>query len=156
MASHQSIGSGSSSKSGKSSSMGQQVLCYHNQIAPLRTVKYDGPTKGKRFYGCSYWPEQRTCGFFKWVDEIDEVGDLQMLLQQKDSKIAELEQEMEELKQKVKRLKAKKEKLQDEVGEMGIATTETLFQMKENNTDKKLMLTLVFSWAFFTLVLLMK
>ncbi|KAL2901914.1 Protein ZGRF1 [Bienertia sinuspersici] len=87
MASHQSIGSGSSSKSGKSSSMGQQVLCYHNQIAPLRTVKYDGPTKGKRFYGCSYWP----------VNEIDEVGDLQMLLQQKDSKIAELEQEMEEL-----------------------------------------------------------
>ncbi|KAL2901897.1 Protein ZGRF1 [Bienertia sinuspersici] len=113
MASHQSIGSGSSSKSGKSSSMGQQVLCYHNQIAPLRTVKYDGPTKGKRFYGCSYWP-------------------------------------------KVKRLKAKKEKLQDEVGEMGIATTETLFEMKENNTDKKLMLTLVFSWPFLTLVLLMK
>ncbi|KAL2923532.1 DNA topoisomerase 3-alpha [Bienertia sinuspersici] len=136
--------------------MGQQVLCYHNQIAPLRTVKYDGPTKGKRFYGCSYWPEHRTCGFFKWVDEIDEVGELQMLLQQKDSKIAELQQEMEEMKQKVKRLKAKKEKLQDEVGEMGVATTETLFEMKENSTDKKLMLTLVFSWAFFTLVLLMK
>ncbi|KAL2934426.1 Protein ZGRF1 [Bienertia sinuspersici] len=41
--------------------MGQQVLCYHNKIAPLRMVKYDGPTKGKRFYGCSYWP--RTCRF---------------------------------------------------------------------------------------------
>ncbi|KAL2893734.1 Exostosin-3, partial [Bienertia sinuspersici] len=75
--------------------------------------------------------EQRTCGFFKWVDEIGEVGELQMLLQEKDSKIAKLEQEMEELKQKVKRLKVKKEKLQDEVGEMGIATTETLFEMKE-------------------------
>ncbi|KAL2895016.1 DNA topoisomerase 3-alpha [Bienertia sinuspersici] len=55
MASHQSIGSGSSSKSEKSSSMGQKVLCYHKQIALLRTVKYDGPTKGKRFYGCSYY-----------------------------------------------------------------------------------------------------
>ncbi|KAL2898818.1 Protein ZGRF1 [Bienertia sinuspersici] len=154
MASHQSIGSGSSSKYGKSSSMDQQVLCYHNQIAPLRTVKYGGPTKGKRFYGCSYWP--RTCRFFKWVDEIDEVGDLQMLLQQKDSKIAELEQEVEEMKQKVKRLKAKKVKLQAEVREIGIATSGTLFEMKENNIDKKPMLTLVFSWAFFALVLLMK
>ncbi|KAL2898828.1 Protein ZGRF1 [Bienertia sinuspersici] len=137
MASHQSIGSGSSLKYGKSSSMDQQVLCYHNQIAPLRTVKYGGPTKGKRFMVVL------TGRFFKWVDEINEVGDLQMLLQQKDSKITELEQEVEELKQKVKRLKAKKVKLQDEVREIGIATSGTLFEMKENNIDKKLMLTLV-------------
>uniref|UniRef100_A0A803LPI8 GRF-type domain-containing protein n=1 Tax=Chenopodium quinoa TaxID=63459 RepID=A0A803LPI8_CHEQI len=128
MASHNSIGSSSRSRSKQTSS--SQVVCYHNEIAPLRTVRYDGPTKGKRFFGCSYWPEQRTCGFFKWADEVDD--------------------------DKVKRLKAKKEKLVEEVEEMGIATTETMFELKENNTDKRLMLTLVFSWAFFTLVLLMK
>ncbi|KAL2905319.1 V-type ATP synthase subunit I, partial [Bienertia sinuspersici] len=91
--------------------MGQQVLCYHNEIAPLMTMKYHGPTKGNIFYGCSYWLVR-------------------------DSKTVELEQEKEELKQKVKRLKVKKEKLQDEVGEMRIATTKTLLEMKENNTDK--------------------
>ncbi|KAL2942620.1 Protein ZGRF1 [Bienertia sinuspersici] len=82
--------------------MGQQVLCYHNQIAPLRTVKYDGPTKGKCYYGCSYWPN-RGHAYFS--------NGLMKLMKLKDSKIAEVEQEMEELKQKVKRLKAKKEKL---------------------------------------------
>ncbi|KAL2924730.1 Golgi apparatus membrane protein TVP23, partial [Bienertia sinuspersici] len=40
------------------------------------------------------------------------------------------------------KVEGKKEKLQDEVRELGIATTETMFEMKENNTDKKLMLTL--------------
>lgn len=39
---------------------------------------------------------------------------------------------------------------------MGIATTETLYEITQSNTDKKLMSTLVFSWAFFTLVLLFK
>uniref|UniRef100_A0A803MU94 GRF-type domain-containing protein n=1 Tax=Chenopodium quinoa TaxID=63459 RepID=A0A803MU94_CHEQI len=154
MASHNSIGSSSRSRSKQTSS--SQVVCYHNEIAPLRTVHYDGPTKGKRFFGCSYWPEQRTCGFFKWADEVDDVCDLQHLVMEKETRICELEYEMDMMKDKVKRLKAKKEKLVEEVEEMGIATTETMFELKENNTDKRLMLTLVFSWAFFTLVLLMK
>ncbi|KAL2923538.1 Ubiquitin carboxyl-terminal hydrolase 2 [Bienertia sinuspersici] len=123
MASHQSIGSGSSSKSGK--------IKFNGSASPLLPQS-----------NCSFedsevrWSNQRKA--LLWLFLLAGIN------------------EMEELKQKVKRLKEKKEKLQDEVGEMGIATTETLFEMKENNTDKKLMLTLVFSWAFFTLVLLMK
>ncbi|KAL2932850.1 Anthranilate synthase component 1, partial [Bienertia sinuspersici] len=30
--------------------------CLHDEIAPLRTVIFHGPTRGKRFYGCPYWP----------------------------------------------------------------------------------------------------
>uniref|UniRef100_A0A803LR25 Uncharacterized protein n=1 Tax=Chenopodium quinoa TaxID=63459 RepID=A0A803LR25_CHEQI len=100
--------------------------------------------------------EQRTCGFFKWADEVDDVRNLQHLVMEKETRICELEYEMDMMKDKVKRLKAKKEKLVEEVEEMGIATTEIMFELKENNTDKRLMLTLVFSWAFFTLVMLMK
>uniref|UniRef100_A0A803L7U1 GRF-type domain-containing protein n=1 Tax=Chenopodium quinoa TaxID=63459 RepID=A0A803L7U1_CHEQI len=123
MASHNSIGSSSRSRSKQTSS--SQVVCYHNEISPLRTVRYDGPTKGKRFFGCSYWPEQRTCGFFKWADEVDDVRDLQHLVMEKETRICELEYEMDMMKDKVKRLKANKEKLVEEVEEMGIATTET-------------------------------
>uniref|UniRef100_A0A803N2H6 Uncharacterized protein n=1 Tax=Chenopodium quinoa TaxID=63459 RepID=A0A803N2H6_CHEQI len=103
--------------------------------SPLRTVRYDGLTKGKSFFRCLYWPH---------------------LVMEKETRICELEYELDMMKDKVKRLKANKEKLVEEVEEMGIATTETMFELKENNNDKRLMLTLVFSWAFYTLVLLMK
>uniref|UniRef100_A0A803N0M7 GRF-type domain-containing protein n=1 Tax=Chenopodium quinoa TaxID=63459 RepID=A0A803N0M7_CHEQI len=164
MASHLSVGSGSSrSRSKGNSSSPAKLVCYHNELAPLRTVRYDGSTKGKRFYGCSYWPEKRTCGFFKWADEVNDLRELQNIVVEKEETISELEHQVQMLKQdmdlmrdKVKKLKAKKEKLVEEVEEMGISTTETMFELKENNTDKRLMITLVFSWAFFTLVLMFK
>ncbi|KAL2923882.1 Endonuclease 8-like 3 [Bienertia sinuspersici] len=152
MASHTSISS--SRTRSRASPLPHQVVCYHNEVVPLRVVRYDGPTKGKHFYGCSYWP--RTCGFFKWLDEVDDVRELQQIVGERDCQIAELNTEKDELKEKVRRLKDKKEKLVDEVEEMGIATAETMFELKENKKDKKLMLALVFSWAFFTLILFMK
>uniref|UniRef100_A0A803KV08 Uncharacterized protein n=1 Tax=Chenopodium quinoa TaxID=63459 RepID=A0A803KV08_CHEQI len=78
------------------------------------------------------WAEHSTCGFFKWVDDIRE---LQYQNVDKNSIIMELEDKIELLKEKVRKLKAKQEKLVDQVEEMGMATTETLFEMKENNTD---------------------
>uniref|UniRef100_A0A803MUD0 GRF-type domain-containing protein n=1 Tax=Chenopodium quinoa TaxID=63459 RepID=A0A803MUD0_CHEQI len=138
----------------KGNSSPAKLVCYHNEFAPLRTVRYDGPTKRKRFYGCSYWPEQITCGFFKWADEVDDIRDLQQIIVEKDETISDLEhqvdmlkQEMEVMRDKVKKLKAKKEKLFEEVEEIGSATTETMFELKENNTDKRLMLTLVLSFS---------
>uniref|UniRef100_A0A803N2H7 Uncharacterized protein n=1 Tax=Chenopodium quinoa TaxID=63459 RepID=A0A803N2H7_CHEQI len=92
----------------------------------------------------------------QWADEVDDVHDLQHLVMEKETRICELEYELDMMKDKVKRLKANKEKLVEEVEEMGIATTETMFELKKNNNDKRLMLTLVFSWAFYTLVLFMK
>uniref|UniRef100_A0A803N9T0 GRF-type domain-containing protein n=1 Tax=Chenopodium quinoa TaxID=63459 RepID=A0A803N9T0_CHEQI len=92
--SHGSVGSGSRFRSrGNSSPM--QVYCNHDKVAPLRTVRHDGPTKGKRFYGCSYWPEQRTCSFFKWYDVVDDVKVLQHRVLDKESRISELEDEIE-------------------------------------------------------------
>ena len=88
------------------------------------------------------------------MDEVDDVQELQTIVMERDTQIVELEMEKDELKEKIRRLKAKKEKLVNEVEE--IATTETMFALKENNKDKKLMLTLIFSWAFFSLVLFMK
>uniref|UniRef100_A0A803N1D8 GRF-type domain-containing protein n=1 Tax=Chenopodium quinoa TaxID=63459 RepID=A0A803N1D8_CHEQI len=160
MASHVSIGSASKSKSRGRANSAQsqlgQVYCYHDEVAPLRAVRHDGPTKGKRFYGCSYWPEQRTCGYFKWHDEVDDVRVVQQAIADKGSTIMELKDENMCLRDRVKKLKSKKEVLEDEVAEMGIATTKTMYELKEHNTDRKLMLTLVFSWCFFTLVLLFK
>uniref|UniRef100_A0A803N245 GRF-type domain-containing protein n=1 Tax=Chenopodium quinoa TaxID=63459 RepID=A0A803N245_CHEQI len=105
-----SVGSGARSRSrGNSSPI--QVYCYHDDVAPLRTVRHNGPTKGKRFYGCSYWPEQRTCDFFKWYDEVDDVKVLQHRVLDKISRISELEDENECLREKVKKLKAKRRSL---------------------------------------------
>uniref|UniRef100_A0A803MJI9 Zinc finger GRF-type domain-containing protein n=1 Tax=Chenopodium quinoa TaxID=63459 RepID=A0A803MJI9_CHEQI len=56
MASHLFVGSGSSRSRSKGNASPSQLVCYHNEIAPLRIIRYDGPTKGKIFYGCSYWP----------------------------------------------------------------------------------------------------
>ncbi|KAL2928155.1 Protein ZGRF1 [Bienertia sinuspersici] len=32
------------------------MMCYHDEVAPLKVVKYNGPTMGERFYTCAYWP----------------------------------------------------------------------------------------------------
>ncbi|KAL2938559.1 DNA topoisomerase 3-alpha [Bienertia sinuspersici] len=50
---------------------------------------------GKRYYGCSFWP--RTCGFFRWADEVNDKREMRFLLLEKDTKIAELEHEIDML-----------------------------------------------------------
>ncbi|KMT01480.1 hypothetical protein BVRB_9g214870 [Beta vulgaris subsp. vulgaris] len=155
MASNTTTGSSSyrSNRSTRSKSGGQMV-CYHQQIAPIRVVRVEGPTKGKRFYGCAYWPA--TCGFFKWADELDDVGELQHGIFVRDGFIQELEDQNILLREKIKKLKMKQEKLVDEVEEMGIATTETLYELKSNTTEKKLLFGLFMSWVFFAIMFLLK
>ncbi|KAL2904688.1 DNA topoisomerase 3-alpha, partial [Bienertia sinuspersici] len=149
MASQQSHLSGCSSRSRGSLS---QVRCYHNEIAPLRSVKHNGPAMGKRFYGCAYWPQQ-TCGFFKWADHPDEVRELQMLVFGKDTIIAQLEMEKELLENKVKELKEKKAVLQDQVEELSIENNETHLAMCTTRADKRVLAALALSWVFFALVM---
>uniref|UniRef100_A0A803MKI9 Uncharacterized protein n=1 Tax=Chenopodium quinoa TaxID=63459 RepID=A0A803MKI9_CHEQI len=156
MASRLSVGSGSSrfrSRGNSSPAIGvpPQRVCTVEDCSLVQR-------RGKGFMG-----EQKTCGFFNWADEVDDVRDLQQIVIGKEETISDLEhqvdmlkQEMEVMRDKVKKSKAKNEKLFEKVEEMGIATTETMFELNENNTDKRLMLTLVFSWAFFTLVLMLK
>ncbi|KAL2931415.1 DNA topoisomerase 3-alpha, partial [Bienertia sinuspersici] len=102
MSSHSQSFSGCSSRTRGSY---PEVKCYHGEISPLRCVKHNGPTMGKKFFGCAYWP--KTCGFFKWANYLDDIRELQMLVFEKDTKIAELKMEKDFLQDKVKELKGK-------------------------------------------------
>ncbi|KAL2896591.1 DNA topoisomerase 3-alpha [Bienertia sinuspersici] len=130
------------------------VKCFHDEIAPLRTVKFHGPTLGKRFYGCPYWP--RTCGYFKWADEVDEVKELQFMLFEKDTAISELQYEKECLEESVKKLKENNSKLEDDVNELALENAVKFESMESVKADKKLVFAMLLSWIFFAVVLLIK
>ncbi|KAL2927331.1 DNA topoisomerase 3-alpha [Bienertia sinuspersici] len=130
------------------------VKCYHDDVAPIRTVKVNCPTQGRRFYGCSHYP--RTFGFFKWADEVDNVLELQMLAIEKDTKISELEYERDVLKGKVKKLKQSTTELENQVAELAIENTEKFHAMETVKADKKLCIMLFMSWVFFAFVILFK
>ncbi|KAL2921026.1 DNA topoisomerase 3-alpha, partial [Bienertia sinuspersici] len=113
-----------------------QLYCFHNEVAPLRVVRHVGPHQGKRFYGCSYWP--RTCGFFKWEDEIDDIREMQQLMFEGDVKIAKLELHKSELEMKVKRLKDRKSELEDQI-------TEARLKLQSTRACRKLALAFILS-----------
>ncbi|KAL2922788.1 Protein ZGRF1, partial [Bienertia sinuspersici] len=138
IASQQSHSSGCSSRSRGSLS---QVRCYHNEIAPLRSVKHNGPTIGKRFYGCAYWPITNMW-IFKWADEVRE---LQMLVFEKDTTIAQPEMEKELLEKKVRVLKKKKVVLHEQVEEFSIENNETHLAMYTARADKRVLAALALS-----------
>ncbi|KAL2904619.1 Testis-expressed protein 9 [Bienertia sinuspersici] len=71
-----------------------QVLCYHDEVVPLRVVRFNGPTAGKYFHGCSYWP-------YKCFE--------------KDTKIADLEMNINMLEEKVKKQKEVISKQEDQI-----------------------------------------
>ncbi|KAL2936235.1 DNA topoisomerase 3-alpha [Bienertia sinuspersici] len=129
---------------------GPRIYCYHNEVAPLRVMKHNGPNQGKQFYGCPHWP-QKTCGFFKWTHEVQNVDDLQYMVLEKDTALIELEHEKKTLKKEVKELKAENEKLEDMVDELSIENTETRLFIKATVADKKLVVALIISWFFLLL-----
>ncbi|KAL2899331.1 TNF receptor-associated factor 6, partial [Bienertia sinuspersici] len=111
------------------------VLCFHQDLVPLRTVKVRGPTRGKH--------------------EEDRVQELQFLLFEKDTRIAELQMLIEELENEVKNLKQANWKLEDDVAEMAIENTEQLAIISSATGDKKLYNLLVASWVLFAIMLLL-
>ncbi|KAL2935481.1 DNA topoisomerase 3-alpha [Bienertia sinuspersici] len=133
-----SSGSGSSAQSRG----GPQVLCYHNEFAPLREVKHSCINQGRKFYGCGYWPirirfvtfchcliYQRSCGFFKWAEEVNEVRDLQLMLLEKENTIFELEHDKYLLEEKI--------------------------FIDATRADKKWTFAMIVSWVFFAIMLLL-
>ncbi|KAL2930897.1 DNA topoisomerase 3-alpha [Bienertia sinuspersici] len=102
MVSQNSSASGSSSQYRLS---GPVVKCYHNEVAPLRVVRHNGPRLGMKFYACAYWPA--TCGFFSWVDDANLIQDMQFQILDKDTTITDLDNE-------VKMLKEENENLEDQ------------------------------------------
>ncbi|KAL2894721.1 Protein ZGRF1, partial [Bienertia sinuspersici] len=136
--SHQSIGSGSSRSR---SEQNRVVLCYHNEPAPVKTVRYNGPTLGRRFYGCPNWPNN-TCGFFRWADEVDDIRQLQFKIQEYITEIAELQMSHEMVEEEYKKLKKKYDKQQEELEESWMENATIRTGLYSANADKKLMLTL--------------
>ncbi|KAL2931695.1 Protein ZGRF1 [Bienertia sinuspersici] len=146
MASQNSSASGSSQNTGP----GNHLYCYHNEIAPLRVVRFQGPKMGKMFYGCSFWP--RTCGFFRWADEVNDEREMRFLLLEKDTKIAELEHEIDMLQLKLKEVETKNAELEDLVHEVGIECTKRRLIMESASADKKMGFYLVASWILFAIM----
>ncbi|KAL2893337.1 Sucrose non-fermenting protein kinase 1 [Bienertia sinuspersici] len=113
MATQNSAGSASFSAS-RSRSRGstgsiKPVKCY-----TMKLLAYDGSIQ---------WPysrQKRTCGFFKWADEVDTVNELQFMVFERDTIISEIEYEKELLEADVKKLRKKGEELQDQVNELAM------------------------------------
>ncbi|KAL2934257.1 DNA-(apurinic or apyrimidinic site) lyase 2, partial [Bienertia sinuspersici] len=96
------------------------VKCFHKEEAPLRVVRFNGPTVGKRFYGCAHWP----------AEEVDEIIELQQKMFEKDVTIAELQMENDMLERTNERLK-------DDVAELAIENIETKEIIGSVRADRK-------------------
>ncbi|KAL2893651.1 putative cysteine desulfurase IscS 1 [Bienertia sinuspersici] len=92
---------------------------------------------------------KRTCGYFKWADEVDEVKELQFMLFEKDTAISEL-QICEEAERK------KNSKLEDDVNELALEEAVKFKSMESVKADKKLVFAMLLSWISFVVVLLIK
>ncbi|KAL2894219.1 Heat shock factor protein 1 [Bienertia sinuspersici] len=101
-----------------------QIVCYHNELAPLRV---------------------RTCGFFQWLDECNDIRDLQYQLLEKECIISELQHENDILKAKVGNLKKKLSQKQDVVDELSIECTERSLLMDEMFAKRRITYVLLFS-----------
>ncbi|KAL2920728.1 DNA topoisomerase 3-alpha [Bienertia sinuspersici] len=128
-------------------SVGPRMYCYHNEVAPLRVVKHNGPNQGGQFYGCPHWPQKTYGFFFKWTHEVQNVDDLQYMVLEKDTALIELEHENKTLKKEVEELKAENAKLGDMVAELAIENTEIRLFMEATMADKKLAVALIISWV---------
>ncbi|KAL2895408.1 Protein ZGRF1, partial [Bienertia sinuspersici] len=121
--------SGSSSQSRLSSPV---LKCYHNEVAPLRIVRHNGPRLGMKFYACAYWP-------VTGVDYVNHIQDMQFQILDKDTTIADLENE-------VKMLKEENENLEDQLAEVGIECNERRLMMECEADEKRKTYALLLSW----------
>ncbi|CAB3368498.1 Hypothetical predicted protein [Cloeon dipterum] len=46
-----------------------RCTCNNSPAAVMRSVRKEGPNKGRQFWGCEK-PMGQSCGFFKWADEV--------------------------------------------------------------------------------------
>ncbi|KAL2922999.1 Serine/threonine-protein kinase ATM [Bienertia sinuspersici] len=116
-----------------------QLLCYHNDIAPIRVVKHDGPTRGKRFY--AHWP----MNLMQFVNCNSSC--LKKIL-----RLLNWSFENSLLQEKVKELKQTNLKNRDQLEEILLENSVTREGMYTATADKKLYVFLLMSWVFFSVV----
>ncbi|KAL2899744.1 Endonuclease 8-like 3, partial [Bienertia sinuspersici] len=126
---HVSQNSSASGSSSQSRLSGPVLKCYHNEVAPLRIVRHNGPRMGIKFYACAYSPKA-TCSVFSWVDDANLIQDMQFQILDKDTTIADLESE-------VKMLKEENENLEELLAEVGIECNEKRLMMECEADDKR-------------------
>ncbi|KAL2937372.1 Protein FAR1-RELATED SEQUENCE 5 [Bienertia sinuspersici] len=86
--------------------------------------------------------KKATCGFFRWVDDVNDIEDMQYQIVEKDTTIADLENE-------VKMLKEQNETLEELLAEVGIECSERRLMMECEVDDKRKTYALLLSWVFF-------
>ncbi|KAK9749034.1 hypothetical protein RND81_02G098300 [Saponaria officinalis] len=109
------------------------VYCNHSLAAVLTTAK-KGPHVGKKFYGCSLWP-QNGCGFFQLEEMQADVGS--------NLTSSDLETQIKNYEAKLKKMKLKNEKLKMEVSMLKVKVE------KHSKGEKIVMFGLIFSWIIF-------
>ncbi|KAH9626577.1 hypothetical protein KSS87_000654 [Heliosperma pusillum] len=121
----------SSSSISTSPNLMNHLLCKHEIPAILRKVK-KGIHVGKKFYGCSLWPDNG-CGFFEFEDKVLDDSGLQM-------DFLEMKRNLEE---KIEKLIMKNEKLKEDIMASRI-------QIRKHCQGEKIAMTLLLiSWIFF-------
>ncbi|KAL2904401.1 DNA topoisomerase 3-alpha [Bienertia sinuspersici] len=151
-ASNHTVDSGSSSRS---RSEHPPLRCHCNQVAPLRTVRFNGGRNaGRAFYGCSGWPD--SCGFLRWVDEVDELRDMEDKLMEAATKNAELRLQIDQLERRVRELLNASKNKQEQIEELAIESDVMRERMYSAYADRKLLVFCVISWVMFFLAFMLK
>ncbi|KAL2905185.1 Kinesin-related protein 1, partial [Bienertia sinuspersici] len=120
--------------------LGPKVLCYHNEVVPLKIVRHSGPG---------------TCDYFRWAEGSFHNGDVKFALLEIRATITELENQLDMLQNKVKKLKKEGTQLQEIEKELSIKNDERMLAMEGAKMDKKLAHTLILSWVYCDVMLSM-
>ncbi|CAH9084263.1 unnamed protein product, partial [Cuscuta europaea] len=83
--------------------------CHHNIQANLRTVK-KGRNLGRKFFGCSLWPNA-DCRYFEWYNDNEVECHDEYKLMDKDIAIERLLAEKKLLEEKLQKIENKKKKM---------------------------------------------
>ncbi|CAH9138853.1 unnamed protein product [Cuscuta epithymum] len=133
-----------------------KLNCHHSISSVVRVAK-KGRNVGRKFHGCSLWPDEN-CGFFKWEDGDDanlSAEDGHVDVYQNNSKIIDLEFENRLLEEKIKKLKGKNIKLKEEVHQKNNQVREMYCKILTcARNEKKYSICLTLSWLMFAIVFL--
>ncbi|CAH9101620.1 unnamed protein product [Cuscuta epithymum] len=136
----------SSSARREETQMNSAVECHHKVCPIARTVK-SGPNRGRRFYGCAFWPKS-DCSFFQWIEEYPPpMASVVDKLSEKEIVMNQLEQEIKALQDQIAKLKKKKEKMRATIQEL-----QTLV-CKHAKGEKYAFIGVLVSWIVFAIVL---
>ncbi|CAH9082974.1 unnamed protein product [Cuscuta epithymum] len=145
-----------SSSTQSSAGTNLSMNCHHNINSVLRVVKNE-KNVGRKFRGCSLWPEEN-CGFFRWDEGVNthsspQIEDVNVLNTQPITFDIQLEKRM--MEEKIKKLRFKNQRLKAEVHQLKNEVFELRSEkFKYSRIWKKYFLCLTISFFMFSIVFL--